>query len=59
MLSTELHYLELLDVGGQIQSCERSSEEVTRAMLARIDDVDPALHCYATRVRLISLPHRE
>ncbi|MFH0130450.1 amidase [Variovorax sp. VaC1] len=50
MADKELHHLELLDVGRQIQSRERSSEEVTRAMLARIEAVDGRLHSYATRM---------
>lgn len=50
MADKELHHLELLEVGRQIQSRERSSEEVTRAMLARIDAVDGRLRSYATRM---------
>lgn len=48
MAHTELHYLELLEVGRQIQSRERSSTEVTQAMLERIGSVDKKLHSYAT-----------
>ncbi len=47
MAHTELHYLELLEVGRQIQSRERSSTEVTQAMLERIGSVDAKLHSYA------------
>jgi amidase len=47
MSHKELHHLELLEVGRQIQSRERSSNEVTRTMLARIDAVDPSLRSYA------------
>ena len=48
MAHTELHYLELLEVGRQIQSRERSSLEVTQAMLERIGRIDAKLHSYAT-----------
>ncbi|WP_053845362.1 amidase [Paracidovorax avenae] len=48
MAHTELHYLELLEVGRQIQSRERSSLEVTQAMLDRIGSIDAKLHSYAT-----------
>lgn len=48
MANAPSHYLELLDVGRQIQSRERSSLEVTQELLERIDRVDPALHSYAT-----------
>lgn len=43
-----LHYLELLDVGRRIQARELSSEEVTRAQLARIEALDARLKSYAT-----------
>lgn len=45
---TELHYLELLEIGRQIQSRERSSVQVTQAMLDRIARIDGRLHSYAT-----------
>jgi len=48
MSHTDLHYLELLDVGRQIQSRERSSVEVTQALLSRIDTVDRTLLSYVT-----------
>lgn len=48
MVNNEVHYLELLEVGRQIQSRERSSVEVTRALLERIDSVDAGLHSYVT-----------
>lgn len=51
MADKELHYLELLEVGRQIQSRERSSLEVTQSMLARIDAVDPKLKSYVTVMR--------
>ena len=37
MNDSELHHLELLEVGREIQSRRISSEEVTRHMLARIE----------------------
>lgn len=48
MPNTPIHYLELLEAGRRIQSREISSEEVTRAMLLRIDSIDAGLHSYAT-----------
>ena len=48
MANTDLHYLELLEVGRQIQSRARSSVEVTRAMLARIEVLNPRLLSYVT-----------
>lgn len=48
MPTTPIHYLELLEAGRRIQSREISSEEVTRALLQRIDSVDAGLHSYAT-----------
>lgn len=51
MANTELHYLELLEVGRQIQSRQISSLEVTQAMLSRIDELDPRLRSYARLMR--------
>ena len=48
MAKTDIHYLELLQVGQRIQSREMSSEDVTRTLLHRIDSVDTGLHSYAT-----------
>lgn len=48
MNDTELHHLELLEVGREIQSRRISSQEVTRHMLARIEAVDARLHSYVT-----------
>jgi amidase len=48
MADSQLHYLELLEVGSQIQSRQRSSTDVTRAMLERIDILDSDLRAYAT-----------
>ena len=43
-----LHFLDLLAIGRQIQSRDRSSEEVTQALFARIASCDPSLHAYVT-----------
>ncbi len=51
MADTELHYLELLEVGRQIQSRQISSLEVTQAMLSRIGELDPRLGSYARPMR--------
>lgn len=48
MSDTDLHYLELIEVGRQIQSRARSSVDVTEAMLARITALDPTLKSYVT-----------
>ncbi len=48
MTNNELHYMDLMEVGRQIQSRQRSSEEVTRHMLERVDAVDTRLHSYVT-----------
>jgi amidase len=46
-MTTDLHYLDLLDVAQRIQSRELSSAEVTRALLDRITSVDKTLGSYA------------
>lgn len=46
MTANELPYLELLDVGGRIQSREISSVEVTRAQLERVGRLDGELKSY-------------
>ena len=46
MTANELPYLELLDVGGCIQSREISSVEVTRAQLERVGRLDGELKSY-------------
>lgn len=46
MPNTDLHYLELLEVGRLIQSKELSSVEVTQAQLDRIGQVDGGLRSY-------------
>lgn len=48
MPNTDLHYLELLEVGRLIQSKELSPVEVTKAQLARIQALDGRLKSYAT-----------
>ena len=48
MASQAWHYLELLDIGRQIQAKEISSVEVTRAQLDRIVVLDSQLKSYAT-----------
>ena len=50
-----LHTLDLLEIGRQIQSRDRSSEEVTRALLARIAALDSALHSYVTLMETSAL----
>jgi len=45
-MSEELHYLELLEVGRRIQTGTLSSVEVTRALLSRIEKLDPQLRAY-------------
>lgn len=44
---TELHYLELTEVGRRIRRKELSPVEVTQALLARIEALEPRLHAYA------------
>lgn len=46
MMSNELHYLELVEVGQRIQRKELSPVEVTQAQLDRIEKVDGALQSY-------------
>lgn len=48
MAHTDIHYLELLEVGQRIQSRALSSEEVTGTLLKRIGSVDASLQSYAT-----------
>ncbi|MGD9914270.1 MAG: amidase [Rhizobiaceae bacterium] len=48
MAQDELHYRELLDVAGSIQTRKLSSVEVTRAQLDRIGSLDGTLKSYAT-----------
>jgi amidase len=46
--STDLHYLELVDVARRLHTRALSSVELTRAMLARIEKLDGTLKSYAT-----------
>ena len=46
--ANEIAWLSLADVSRQIQSGQRSSVEITTALLARIDKLDTRLHSYAT-----------
>lgn len=48
MPTTELHYLDLLEVGRRIQAKDVSSVDVTRALLDRIDRLDGELKSYVT-----------
>jgi amidase len=48
MASDEMHYLTLLEAGRKIQGGEISSVELTEAMLARIEKLNPTLHPYVT-----------
>ena len=55
MATTDMHWLGLIEIGQQIQSRERSSVEVTRAMLDRIGDLDGRLNAYVTVMKDIAL----
>ena len=48
MAGDDLHYLDLVDVGRQIQARQLSSLEVTQAVLERIARLDDHLKSYAT-----------
>jgi len=48
MADSDLHYLELLEVGRLIQTRAISSEEVTKAQLARIENKEPGLGSFVT-----------
>ena len=52
---SELWQLSALEVAGQLRSGAVSAVEVTRAALARIDDVDDALHAFCTRTDSLAL----
>jgi amidase len=47
MSSKELHFLELTEISGLLHSREISPVALTRAMLERIQAIDPKLHSYA------------
>lgn len=51
MAQSDLHYLELLDIGRRIQSKEISSVEATQAQLDRISALDSTLKSYALVMR--------
>ena len=46
-MTSDLHYLGLVDIGQQIQQKKLSSVEVVRAMLGRIEQLDGKLKSYA------------
>jgi amidase len=46
-MSTELHYLELLELGGHLRARDMTSVEITRTQLERIARLDPYLSSYA------------
>jgi amidase len=45
-MSTELHYLELLELAERLRKCEVSSQEATQAQLERIARLNPHLASY-------------
>lgn len=45
---TDLHFLQLHEISHLIRTRTLSSREVTEAMLARIDDLEPGLRAFAT-----------
>ena len=47
-MTADLHYLSLADVARRLRARELSSLDTTRAVLARIETLDPALKAYAT-----------
>lgn len=51
MPDNETCYLDLLEASRRIQAGEITSVELTRAMLQRIEAIDPRLHSYATVMR--------
>ncbi|MCG8415181.1 MAG: amidase [Pseudomonadales bacterium] len=55
----ELHYLSLSAVAGKIQSGQISPVELTKAMLQRIEAVDPRLKSYATVTADLALQQAE
>src|SRR5690349_18437637 len=54
-MTTELHYLGLVEVGERIRTRKLSSVEVTKAQLARIEKLDQRLKSYATVTPEIAL----
>lgn len=55
MADQDIFYMELLEVGRQIQTRVRSSVDVTQAMLERIAALDTSLHSYVTVMRAQAL----
>ncbi len=47
-MSTDLHYLSLADMAEHLRARELSSLDATKAILARIEALDPVLKAYAT-----------
>jgi amidase len=47
MLTTDLHYLGLIEVGQQIHAKKLSPVEVTKALLDRIERIDRKLKSYS------------
>ena len=45
---SDLHYLGLLEVGTKLRAGEVSPVALTESLLARIEELDPRLHAYAT-----------
>src|SRR5436309_869641 len=48
MTTVDLHYCTLLEASDAIKTRAVSPVELTRAMLGRIEELDPQLHAYAT-----------
>ena len=46
-MTTELHYMEIAELGSLLRAGELSSREITTALLERIAAVDGSLHSYA------------
>lgn len=59
MAQLDLHYLEATTLARMIRHREISPREVTHALLARIDRLDPALHSYARIMRDQALAQAE
>ncbi len=46
-MTSEVHFLELTEIARRIRSKEISPVEATKALLSRIETIDPKLHSYA------------
>ncbi|WP_234803429.1 amidase [Mycobacteroides abscessus] len=53
--SADPHYATLLDTAAAIRAGQISPVELTRAMLSRINDLQPSLHAYVTMTRDLAL----